>query len=83
MKWCKSRSSGKKQESEWTDRREATVKGVWCKREAGRGLMANDKEGEPVSAGRAWAGHRGDRGVGVGQVSGRSVRGNGQRDLAL
>ena len=83
MKWCKIKPSGEKQEYEQTDSREPTVKGVWCKRKAGRVLMENDKEGEPGSAGRAWAGHSGDRGVGVGLVSGRSVRGIAQRDLAL
>ena len=62
MKWCKIRLSVKKQESEQTDSREPTVEGVWCKREAGRGLMENDKEGERGYAGRAWAGHSADSG---------------------
>jgi hypothetical protein len=44
MKWCKSRRSGKKQEYEQRDSREATVEGVWCKRKAGKVLMENDKE---------------------------------------
>jgi len=44
MKWDKIRSSGKKPESEHKDSREATVAVVWCKREAGRVFMENDKE---------------------------------------
>jgi hypothetical protein len=44
MNGAKSRPSGKKQEYEQTDSREATVEEVGCKREAGGGLMENDKE---------------------------------------
>ena len=83
MKWCKIRPSGKKQEYEDRDSWRPTVEGVWCKREAGRMLMENDKEGEPGSAGRAWVGHIGDTAFWGGLVSGWSVRGGAQRGLAL
>jgi len=82
MKWCKIRLSGKKQEYEHRDSWKPTVEGVWCKREAGRGLMENDKEGEPGYAGRTWVGHIGNTGFWGGLVSGWSVRGVAQRGLA-
>jgi hypothetical protein len=44
MHGTKNRRSEKKQEYEERDSWEATVEEIWCKREAGRGLMENDKE---------------------------------------
>ena len=44
MSGTKSRPAGKKQEYEQRDSWEATVEAIWCKREAGRVFMENDKE---------------------------------------
>jgi len=52
----------KKEKHEQTGSRDGTVEEVWRKREAGGGLMANDKGWVPGSAGRAWAGHSAGRG---------------------
>jgi hypothetical protein len=44
MNGTKRRPSGKKQEYEQRGSWEATAEEIWCKREAGRGLMEKDKE---------------------------------------